>query len=243
MATDGCVTGSHGVIDEVKIALKFEDRDHLVLLKSFLGSGHRISEGWDKHPKDPSRLLHRCRFSVRSKILASSLSMYGVVPRKTYTLVAKGGVESMPSFWAGVFDGDGHDGIHSSIEGPIGQLKLTGASEKFVVQCRDFLASNGVRGSHSITVEQPGGNSLAKRPKYIFSVTGRSALDAIALLYVDRTPILARKAKAAAEMVLLGARGGIVGTMREAWNHPRRDRAIEWAKAYLDGERATRAAA
>ncbi len=243
MATDGCVTGSHGVVDEVKIALKFEDRDHLVLLKSFLGSGHRISDGWDKHPEDPSRLLHRCRFAVRSKVLASSLSVYGVVPRKTYTLIAKGGVEAMPDFWAGVFDGDGYDGVRSSIEGLVGSLKLSSASEPFVVQCRDFLASNGVRGSHSIIVEQPNGSSLAKRPKYIVTVTGRSALDALVLLYVDRTPILARKAKAAAEMIMLGANGGIVGTKRQPWDHPQRYQAMDWAEKYLDGERALRAAA
>jgi hypothetical protein len=48
---------------------------------------------------------------------------------------------------------------------------------------------------------------------------------------------------AAAEMILLGANGGIVGTKREAWNHPQRDQAVAWAKAYLDGERALRAAA
>ncbi len=239
IATDGCVTGTGGVVDEVKLSLKLDDYDTVASLKSFLGLGHKIGLSSCRHPTDPTRWHDRCTVRVRSVRLVDALSIYGIVARKTSILAATGIAEDSIDFFRGAFDGDGHVGIHHHAQAPNACLKLSGASEVFVTQCRDLLVRHGVFGEHAVREDSATG-SLGTSKKYVVTFLARAAIEAAALLYVDASPAMARKARAAAEMIVRGSRGELVGTVREPYHNWR---AIEWAKAYLDGERALRAAA
>jgi len=230
MATDGCVTGNKDVVDQVKLALKEEDIDHVECFRQFLGAAQRISCRADEHPTDSSRVLLRHEFKVRSRRLVEALRRFGVVPRKTYTLEMSGGIEMSRDFWRGAIDGDGHLGIHASNQGPMACFKLTGASERFLAQLLQFLRDAGVRGQQSIHVGQPDGRSLATHVKYNVQLGACAALDATVLLYVDGDPALDRKSRMAAEMILCGVRGELVGTLHGAWKN---DRAAAWAERRL----------
>lgn len=225
MATDGNVTGTGGVIDEVKLALKMSDSDHLYAFRSFLGSGHAVGLSVDGHPTDSTREVGMARFAVRSRKLVAGLAQYGIVPRKTIGLTIVGGVETSRNFWRGAIDGDGHLGVHASNQGPDAILKIGGASESFLRQFRDFMRANGFLETTEVRPDSLEG-SLAVHQKYVYKLAGRAALDAAALLYVGGSPVLPRKQLAAADMILRGSRRELVGTIRESWSNPR---AVEWA--------------
>jgi len=214
LATDGCVTGSEKLIDIIALTLKLDDITHVELLRSFMGSNHKMRLWSKPHPTDPSKMQDFCSFKVRSKHMTATLATYGIIPRKTFTLVAKGGVENLRSYWRGVYDGDGTLGIACG-NGPF--CNLTSASEPFVVQCRDYLKANGVRGEHSITIVHPDENSLATHDKYVLRLGARAALDAVSLLYVDGAPALARKSQLAHTMLQRGMNKELVGTIRTNW--------------------------
>lgn len=229
LMTDGCVTGDKQGVDQLKLCLKIEDSGHLQAFKEFLGSGHAISLDVQRHPLDIGRELGMCRFAVRSRRLVEALARYGVVPRKTDIALAQGGVEDSIDFWRGAIDGDGHVGIHHHAQAPNACLKLSGASETFIVQFRDFLLRRGVFGQHVVR-EESKTNSLGTGKKYVVHLTARAAIEDAALLYVGAAPAMPRKARAAAEMIMRGSKGELVGTVREPYSNWR---AIEWAEDYL----------
>lgn len=219
LATDGNVCTSGTGSDMVHLSLKEDDLLHVEAFKSFIGSGHKIGRVGSEHPTDPSRILYRAELKVRSNRLSAALAQYGVVPQKTYTLVAKGGVENSCDFWRGAVDGDGHIGIHASNQGPDATLKFGGASEAFIEQFRSFIRANGVRGDQHVLIETPEG-SLATHQKFVLKLGGAAALDAVALLYaVPAGPVLARKAVIALDMIRRGLRGELVGTHRPGWEN------------------------
>lgn len=230
LATDGCVTGTGSRIDEVKLALKAADCAHVAAFRAFLGSEHKLQFYLTQDPEDETVWHEMCRFAVRSLHLAAELAKYGVVPRKTYTLVMRGGVENSRDLWRGAVDGDGHVGVHRSNQGPDVCLKLSGVSKPFIDQFYAFLRANGVASEQGVC-EVTREGSLGKVPKFECRVAGRAALDTIALLYVDGGSMLARKAHDAAVALLRGSRGELVGTIRDPW---RNDSAVRWAHEFLD---------
>lgn len=228
MATDGCVTGSGGVVDEVKLALKMDDAEHVRSFRTFLGSGHCIGMSINPHPTDVNREIGMCRFAVRSRVLVSSLAKYGIVPRKTQSLVVGGGVENSRDFWRGAMDGDGTVGVYKTNQYESATLKLSSASETFLLQFASFLKVSGVPGSWNVRAESSTGGSVAINTRYVLQLGARFALDAAALLYVDGAPALPRKQRIVAEMLLRGSRGELDGTIREPWMNPQ---AVAWAES------------
>ena len=192
-------------------------------------AGHAIRLSASSHPLNPDIRLLRWGINFRSNTLAAKLAEYGIVPRKTYTLEVKGGVEFNRDFWRGAIDGDGHLGIHMQNQGPDAVVKLDGASEKFILQFQNFLKKSGVRGDQHIISSTTKG-SLSTRSKFTLKLGVRAALDAVALLYTDCTQALSRKARKAAEMIVEGSERNLVGTVRTQW---RDERAIAWARNYL----------
>jgi len=230
MATDGCVTGTDDVVDEVKLGLQLIDYHHVAAFREFLGSGHKISLAKWRHPAEEDCITLGWRLAIRSKSLVTALSRFGVIQRKTYTLIVKNGVENNTRFWTGAVDGDGHVGIHAQNQGPDATLKLTGASKPFIEQFRAFLKTKNVRGDNSVVEEARDRSCYAKVPKYVLKLGGNAALDATALLYTNCTQAMSRKARAAAEMIIRGSEGDLVGTIRTKWENPH---AVEWAREYL----------
>ena len=227
LATDGCV-GNTRPWNVISLNFKLSDLDHLLLFRDFLGSNHTISFTTLPHPTIPGKMVKACHLQVHSTHMTEALAQYGVVPRKTFTLTAKGGVEKFRSYWRGVYDGDGTLGI---TRGGWPFCSLKSASEAFVIQCRDFLHANGVRGDQCIIVEHPGKNSLSKHDKYIFRLGTRPALDAVALLYTDSVPALARKSQCARTMLSRGINKELHGTIRTNWYD---SKAAAWAEQVIN---------
>jgi len=213
LTTDGCI-GSTRPWNVLSLILKLSDLDHLVLFRNFLGSNHAICFATSPHPTIPNRTVKSCRLQIHSTHMTKVLAQYGVVPNKTFSLTAKGGVENFRSYWRGVFDGDGTLGVGRTAT-PFCNLKS--ASEPFIDQCRAFLKANGIRGEHNIIVEHPGKNSLSKHDKYNLRLGTRAALDAVAFLYTDGVPALARKSQRARSMLGRAINKELRGTIRTNW--------------------------
>ncbi|MFC0004261.1 RNA polymerase sigma factor [Micromonospora siamensis] len=179
---DGSVTARQGHLPTVSVGLAECDRDHLVALRTFLGSTSSISA--------PNPKLRSCQFAVRSTQLADRLLQLG-----RYTGSVNEQLTSSRDFWRGVVDGDGSIGAYAKRPGgPLSpQFRLVGRPrllEPFV----DFLSE---RVSCNLTV----------RPhKTIATVgtTGRPARGIIDLLYRDAETALSRKAERAAAIVRAG---------------------------------------
>jgi hypothetical protein len=221
LATDGCVTGHDDVVDEVKLGLKLDDSEHVEAFRRFLGSEHKVRLDISKHPTDPTREIGMCHYATHSKKLVQALALYGIIPRKTHTYAACGGVETSRDYWRGCVDGDGTLGIYGNDH----ILKFTSASRQFACQLRDFLSANNVRGSHSVNISET--NRLGQREHYVLRLGASAALDAVALLYTDNVVALKRKERIAAEMIWRGSHGMLLGTIREPWVNPK---ALAWAE-------------
>ncbi len=102
---DGCITRSSAKRAQITIGLSGDDGRHLEMVRDFLGSDHPLVH------KEKGGSFERSKFStvlrVSSAVMADDLARYGVVPRKSLTAEARGGVEASRDFWRGVVDGDG----------------------------------------------------------------------------------------------------------------------------------------
>ena len=94
---DGCVTYRAGHLPQISVGLAQRDREHLVSLRTFLGSTSSISA--------PSPTHGSCQFSVRSARLAERMTALG-----RYDGPLDERLTESRDFWRGVVDGDGSIG-------------------------------------------------------------------------------------------------------------------------------------
>lgn len=114
--------------DMVNLTLAACDIGHIEKFKSFLCSGHKITN---------VRNGIAFMLCVRSQKMVSDLSKYGVVPRKSMTAKVSG-LESDLDFWRGVIDGDGTLYAYRTPQGIYPSISLCG-SFNLLSQFRDFV--------------------------------------------------------------------------------------------------------
>jgi hypothetical protein len=172
---DGCVNFRRGFAPQVGVALAERDREQLVALRDFLGSTHAISTQGLRGGS--------VQFSVRSETLANRLLALGRYSDQISTELV-----GSRDFWRGVSDGDGSMGCYrvAGRRRLMLQFRLVGRRsllEPFV----GFLNEQGV-------------TRLSVRPHKSISVvgtTGRQAVKIVEVLYLNASPVLARKAERA----------------------------------------------
>jgi len=202
---DGSVRhrGKSGIVG---LRVSERDRDHVVKLRSFLGSTHAISAGpagnYGGYTSRPS--VH---FSVTSARLTQRLLALG-----RYEGPIDDTLIWSRDFWRGVVDGDGSLGILASGYAYFGLVGSRRLLEAFLL----FLRRNNL------------GARMTIRPdKTIFQVAtaGYIAEKIVALLYGNATVALDRKATAAAK----------IAAMRDVRLSAERERLTQIANWYQDG--------
>jgi hypothetical protein len=197
---DGNVHFRAGYMPTVGVGLAARDREHLVKLRTFLGSTHAISSvtafsGRREHPS--------CQFSVRSHRLAVRLLGLG-----RYDGPVDSDLAGSRHFWRGVVDGNGSLGnyfVNSTSARKRPRLRLVG-SQRLLEAFNGFLTSHGITG-------------LAVHPhKSIYSIgtTAGPAVRIIDLLYRDAPTALDRKAARAHDILGEAASARIPAQRRTA---------------------------
>lgn len=162
----------------LSIAVAERDRDHLVKLRSFLGSTHMISTASKgQHPS--------YQFRAASARLSERLCGLG-----RYEGPIAPELADSRHFWRGLVDGDGSLGCYPKRQGgaPKAQFRLCG-ERRMLLAFVNFLHTEGTTGAN-----------LSVRPhKTIHNVgtTGWTAVRIIELLYSNAPVALDRKADAA----------------------------------------------
>ncbi|MGW6497876.1 hypothetical protein [Nonomuraea angiospora] len=172
---DGTVHFREGLKPQIGVALSKRDREHLVKLRSFLGSTHAISDISSNRA---------CIFSVRSEKLADRLLALGRYSGSLDRTLAKS-----RHFWRGVLDGDGSLGEY----GGKAQVRLVGKCQ-LLEAFNEFLASHGMTG---LTVRP-------HKSIHIIGTTGKLAKKIIHLLYNDAPTALDRKVDVARRILAKG---------------------------------------
>lgn len=193
---DGTVIQRKDGSPEIAVVLAERDHGHLMKLRDFLGSTHKIIAVDHRGDDSYSRASVSYRFAVRSKQIASDLARYGVTPNKTHDAEVKL-LENNRHFWRGVVDGDGW-------------VKLSGPTSRI-----DVVGSHRLMRQFATFVNAECGTTLtARRHKSIWRVsTGRnSARRVIKMLYENASVALARK-NAAKNIRTVGLAGVADATM------------------------------
>lgn len=188
LLADGCILDRGPTQKVLVVQLAVIDVDHLHKLKGFLGYEGNITGGTDYPPQ----------LRVHSNPLSSSLSKFGIVPRKTDSAeMLDPVVASSPNFWRGVIDGDGCLYYHGAKSGKhvYNSVALVGSKE-LCSQFRDFVQ---VITPTKATVRR---HSRTSMNLYNFYITGRHADSVIGSLYGNSPSVyLERKYKRAMEML------------------------------------------
>ncbi|MEW1584188.1 hypothetical protein AB0283_01890 [Micromonospora vinacea] len=177
---DGCVTYRAGHLPQISVGLAQRDHEHLVSLRTFLGSTSSISL--------PSPTHGSCQFSVRSNRLAERMMTLG-----RYSGPLDERLTESRDFWRGVVDGDGSIGQYrrpSPSQSTFSQFRLVG-SKRLLDSFAGFLNRNDVVG-------------LSVRPHktiYTIGTTCGPAERIVALLYSGATVALTRKAEIAKKII------------------------------------------
>lgn len=165
----------------VQLRISECDRDHLVKLRTFLGSTHTISTApagnYGGYPSRPSVCLR-----VGSERLAQRLLSLG-----RYEGTINGTLTRSRDFWRGVVDGDGSLGFLATgypYFGLVGSRRLL---EAFLL----FLKSNGLGARMTIRPD---------RTIFQIATAGHTAEKIVSFLYRDASVALDRKAASAAQI-------------------------------------------
>ncbi len=169
---DGCVSHDKTGQDALVVGLARRDRDHIVKLRDFLGSTHKISDIMSKCSNGKS--YPSSRLSVRSNHLTARLCELGRYDGSLDPYLA----ESC-DFWRGVLDGDGWLGYSNGRPA----LMLVG-SWWLLSAFRIYLLSRGVRTR---------ANVIPHRSIYAFNMSGPEAVSLLRYLYADASVFLSRK--------------------------------------------------
>lgn len=202
---DGSVS-SCGQSGTVSVRVSERDRNHLVKLRTFLGSTHAIGAApagnYGGYRSKPS-----ARFSVRSARLSERLLALG-----RYEGPIDDTLIWSRDFWRGVVDGDGSLGILASGYAYLGLVGSRRLLEAFLL----FLKSNGL------------GARMTIRPdKTIFQIAtaGYIAEKIVSFLYRDAAVALDRKAASAVKIA-------VARDVRLSAERARLDQIADW---YQDG--------
>jgi hypothetical protein len=171
------------------VGLAEKDRGHIVKLRDFLGSEHKITRyrqrGSETVPCGDA--YWAVRLSIRSAEIGAALLQHGMCA-KSLQRIAPDYLKSNAHFWRGLVDGDGHVGVSRGKP----RLGLCGGQvlmEQFVA----FLRSNSI-GLHT--------EVRAEKNIHRVDLNCGSAVDAVRLLYTDDAPVaLERKQKRARAII------------------------------------------
>lgn len=193
---DGCLHQDNWGQPILAVNLSDMDREHLVLLRSFLGSTHTIGY---VPPRTTSKGINSgpiATYRVRSQRIYDKLTEYGIVTKRTRMPIPE--LIKNIDLWRGLIDADGWIGSNYSDDSRRGRYVYPsiGVSGQVPVleAFRDFFASQGFS-RLEITP-----TTKAKRCWKI-DTTGPVVRDMIALLYENAGVALARKQKRA-EMII-----------------------------------------
>lgn len=102
LAADGCVS------DRGAVTVGVQSRDRVILeqIRGMLGYTGPIYDRVTPSDMTADGVQRTATLSITSPRMAADLAKFGVMPRKTYSLEAKG-VEASRHFWRGFWDGDG----------------------------------------------------------------------------------------------------------------------------------------
>lgn len=107
LLADGCIGNSKGFA-VIRLALKFEDAEHVRKFARFVGVSEESVREFDGGTNFGRS--HRVQVQFTGKELITQLAKYGVVPRKTKTASVPPSLAHDPDFWRGLVDGDGSVG-------------------------------------------------------------------------------------------------------------------------------------
>jgi hypothetical protein len=143
----GFLMADGSVIDQTKIqlALKQEDKNHLEKFRAFLRTENR--------PIYSVPSTNSCAIKVHSEQMVKDLSQYGVVRRKSLIAEALCEIDMQPTFWLGVFDGDGCVDIRKQL-----RVRMCGA-KTLMLQFLNFLECYKIHGrnkSYRVSMCQSG---------------------------------------------------------------------------------------
>lgn len=171
--------------DCLGVRLSKQDEQHLVKLRSSLGSGAKIEQG------DNGRGKTAVRLRVSSPQLCKSLHEYGITPAKSHTMQIN--LEGVPTnlhrhFWRGVVDADGWISITSNSNCKTQKVMLGLAGNPYTMNLfRNFAHSVGVK-SPMKSVQRKG------RPTQQVAIGGKADLELLlSCLYDDCSVFLDRK--------------------------------------------------
>lgn len=135
IAADGSVTfgGTGGRQFDLRVELSLKDKEHLELLRAFIGKPGRLKENSRKYP---SVLLRTC-----SKKLVENLISNGIHPSKTHVIDVPDLDNHLIRHWIrGYFDGDGNWSTKNK-RGDQLQFAITSGSERLLLSLQKLLES------------------------------------------------------------------------------------------------------
>lgn len=185
LAADGSICG----VNQVSVELSERDADHLIKLRSFLGSNQPLY-----------RNRGCAKLSFSSQQIVKTLGRYGICRRKTHSVACPPELLMDRDYWRGVIDGDGHVCLRleklppqsKESHGYTPRLHLVG-NEQMVSQFLDYCRSRIPRFK----------NRLSKHASiFACSLGGRTAAQIVNDLYRNSVVALERKAMSAAQIAV-----------------------------------------
>lgn len=135
IAADGTVRKN---TNQIKVGLASIDKAHLVKLKNFLGCKNKINE---RETKDGYSV---CEIQFAHKQIKQDLSLYGIVPNKTYTntiSIKKIPQKLKPFFLLGYLDGDGSFSLNPKTNQCV--LKIVSYGSKILQELNEICKNCG----------------------------------------------------------------------------------------------------
>ena len=166
LMADGSVGISKKGQHTLKLYLSEKDINHVRSFLEFLKSDYPIRTVLNDRGYNGSKPL--AGITITSKDLVGSLSLYGVVPRKSETAKVKL-LQNNHHFWRGCFDGDGHIFItegypHIGLSGSLDLIQQFASFVKYSTNIKISVTKN-----NSIWAAKTSGERAAKVVKCLYS--------------------------------------------------------------------------
>jgi hypothetical protein len=181
LMADGCVQQRSANGFSISLGLCAEDVAMVEALRDFACPTAPIEHR--SIPTGDSRTVR-----VASRQMADDLARYGVVPNKSLTAKASGGVELDRDFWRGVIDGDGHFSRHFDGNYSIGLCGSLDILRQFSAYCSTVIPDYAAPVSGTARI-------------FRTSIYGRKAQMITSALYEGCTIALERKWSVAREIM------------------------------------------
>lgn len=135
IAADGTIRKNR---NQIKIGLSIVDKNHLIKLKNFIKCNNKIQE---RETKDG---YGTCELLFSHKQVKNDLSIYGIIPNKTYTntISMKNIPQKLkPFFLLGYLDGDGSFSLNEKTKQC--SLKIVSYGDKILKEFDNLCNNNG----------------------------------------------------------------------------------------------------